>query len=154
MGRFINYHNVCIWFGTWEQRRMNHLPLQCRIMRQTLSNLTFLPHQIKTAVPNWFRRHSFAVLIGSLSKDVFERPTSTGSEAFSLFIRLDTTKFVLPSFFSPIKTIYLRVSTKPQPNAAKSPLPVDVRRSKTLLLKLPNTWVRFGTWVEQRLNRA
>ena len=41
------------------------------------------------------------------------------------------------SFFSPIKTIYLRVSTKPQPNAAKSPLPVDVRRSKTLLLKLP-----------------
>ena len=41
---------------------MNHLPLQCRIMRQTLSNLTFLPHQIKTAVPNWFRRRSFAVL--------------------------------------------------------------------------------------------
>ena len=63
---------------------------------------------------------------------------STGSEAFSLFICLDTTKFVLLSFFSPIKTIYLRVSTKPQPNAAKSPLPVDVRRSKTLLLKLPN----------------
>ena len=76
--------------------------------------------------------------IGSLSKDVFERGTSTGSEAFSLFICLDTTKFVLLSFFSPIKTIYLRVSTKPQPNAAKSQLPVDVRRSKTLLLKLPN----------------
>ena len=33
--------------------------------------------------------------------------------------------------------IYLRVLTKPQPNDAKSPLPVDVRRSKTLLLKLP-----------------
>ena len=77
-------------------------------------------------------------IIGSLSKDVFERRTSTGSEVFSLFIFLDTTKFVLLSFFSPIKTIYLRVSTKPQPNAAKSPLPVDVRRSKTLLLKLPN----------------
>ena len=59
---------------------------------------------------------------------------STGSEAFSLFICLDTTKFVLLSFFSPIKTIYLRVSTKPQPNAAKSPLPVDVRRSKTLMM--------------------
>ena len=29
--------------------------------------------------------------------------------------------------------------TKPLPNDAKSPLPVDVRRSKTLLLKLPNT---------------
>ena len=78
------------------------------------------------------------MIIGSLSKDVFERPTSTGSEAFSLFICLDTTKFVLLSFFSPIKTIYLRVSTKPQPNASKSPFPVDVRRSKTLLLKLPN----------------
>ena len=96
--------------------------------------------------------HSFSVAplnrhrspIGSLSKDVFERRTSTGSEAFSLFIRLDTTKFVLLSFFSPIKTIYLRVSTKPQPNAAKSPLPVDVRRSKTLLLKLPNVLAVTG----------
>ena len=31
-------------------------------------------------------------------------------------------------------TIYLRVSTKPPPNDAKRLLPVDVRRSKTLLL--------------------
>ena len=77
------------------------------------------------------------LILGSLNKDVFERRTSTGSETFSLFICLYTTKFVLLSFFSPIKTIYPRVSTKPQPNAAKSPLPVDVRRSKTLLLKLP-----------------
>ena len=82
--------------------------------------------------------------VGSLSKDVFEGRTSTGSEAFSLFICLDTTKFVLLSFFSPIKTIYPRVSTKPQPNAAKSPLPVDVRRSKTLLLKLPSVGGRGG----------
>ena len=35
------------------------------------------------------------------------------------------------------KMIYLRVLTKPMPNDAKSPLPVDIRRSKTLLLKLP-----------------
>ena len=62
---------------------------------------------------------------------------STGSEAFSLFICLDTNKLVLLSFFSLLKTIYPRVSTKPLPNDAKSPLPVDVRRSKTLLLKLP-----------------
>ena len=81
--------------------------------------------------------HRHLLILESLSKDVFERRTSAGSEVFSLFICLDTTKFVLLSFFSPIKTIYLRVSTKPQPNAAKSPLPVDVRRSKTLLLKLP-----------------
>ena len=68
------------------------------------------------------------VLIGSLSKDVFERRTSTGSELFSLLVCLDANKFVLLSFFSPTKTIYSRVSTKPVPNDAKSPLPVDVRR--------------------------
>ena len=66
---------------------------------------------------------------------MFERRTSTRSEAFSLFLRLDTNKFVLLSFFSLIKTINPRVSTKPLPNDA---LPVDVRRSKTPLLKLPN----------------
>ena len=75
--------------------------------------------------------------LGTLSKDVFEPRTSTGSEAFSLFICLDTNKLVLLSFFSLLKTIYPRVSTKSFPSDAKSPLPVDVRRSKTLLLKLP-----------------
>ena len=33
-------------------------------------------------------------LIGNLSKDVFERRTLTGSEAYSLFICLDANKFV------------------------------------------------------------
>ena len=33
--------------------------------------------------------------------------------------------------------IYQRVSNKPLANDAKGPLPVDVRRSTTLLLKLP-----------------
>ena len=75
--------------------------------------------------------------IGSLGKDVFEGRTSTGSEAFSLFIYLGANKFVLISFFSLRKTIYQRVSTKPLPNDAKSPRPLDVRRSKTPLLKLP-----------------
>ena len=81
-------------------------------------------------------------VIGSLSRDVFERRTSTGSELFSLLVCLDANKFVLLSFFSPLKTIYSRVSTKPLPNDAKSSLPVDVRRSKTLLLKLPNVPVQ------------
>ena len=76
--------------------------------------------------------------IGTLSKDVFERRTSTGSEAFSLFICLDADKLVLLSFFSLLKTIYPRVSTKPLLNDAKSSHPVDVRRSKTRLLKLPD----------------
>ena len=75
--------------------------------------------------------------LGLESKDVFERRTSTGSEVFSLTICLDAKKFVLISFFSLVRSIYLRVSTKPPLNDAKRPLPVDVRRSKTLLLKLP-----------------
>ena len=79
--------------------------------------------------------------IGSLSKDVFEGRTSTGSEPFSLFICLDANKFVLLSFFSLMRRIYPRVSNKPLPNDAKGPLPVDVRRSTTLLLKLPNNIV-------------
>ena len=82
------------------------------------------------------------ILLGNLSKDVFERRTSTGSEAVSLFICLDANKLVLLSFFSLLKTIYPRVSTKPLPNDAKSPLPVDVRRSKTLLLQLPKISLR------------
>ena len=49
----------------------------------------------------------------------------------------EATKFVLLSFFSLLKTIYSRVWTKPLLNDAKSPLPVDVHRSKMLLLKLP-----------------
>ena len=83
------------------------------------------------------RQKSSRFTLGTLSKDVFERRTSTGTEAFSLFICLDANKLVLLSFFSLLKTIYPRVSTKPLPNDAKSPLPVDVRHSKTLLLKLP-----------------
>ena len=82
--------------------------------------------------------------LGTLSKDVFERRTSTGSEAFSLFICLDANKLVLLSFFSLLKTIYPRVSTKPLTNDAKSPLPVDVCRSKTLLLKLPINVLNVG----------
>ena len=102
------------------------------------------------------------IFIGSLSKDVFEGRTSTGSEPFSLFICLDANKFVLLSFFSLIKRIYPRVSNKPLPNDAKGPLPVDVRRSTTLLLKLPITKLRdtarsrvtHGIACEQAFGRA
>ena len=87
-------------------------------------------------------------ILGNLSKDVFERRTSTGSEVFSLLICLDANKFVLLSFSSLIKTIYPRFSTEPLPNDAKSPLPVDVRRSKTLLLKLPNVESHEKLWID------
>ena len=82
--------------------------------------------------------------LGNLSKDVFERRSSTGSEAFLLFICLDAIKFLSLTFFSLLKTIYPRVLTKLPPNDAKSLLPVDVRRSKTLLLKFP---IKPITWL-------
>ena len=47
-----------------------------------------------------------------------------------LFICLGANKFVLLTFFSLIKRIYPRVSTKLLASDAKSPLPVDVRRQK------------------------
>ena len=105
------------------------------------SNIAILSNNVSAHFPyplKFLSQRGFnSFLIESLSKDVFKRRTSTGSEVFSLNICLDAKKFVLISFFSLIRTIYLRVSTKPPPNDAKRPLKVDVRRSKTLLLKLP-----------------
>ena len=76
--------------------------------------------------------------IGSLSNDVFQRRTSTESVPFSLLICLDAAKFVWLSVFTLIETTCLRICSKSQPKSAKTQLPVDVRRSKTSLLKLPN----------------
>ena len=50
--------------------------------------------------------------LGSLSKDVFEQRTSTGSEAISLLIYLNATKCVLLSVFTLIKTIPLKIKKK------------------------------------------
>ena len=86
--------------------------------------------------------HTWALLriekIGSLSSDVFERRPSTGSEPFSLLISLDATVFILPSVLILIETICAKIYLKSRLKSAKRPLPVDVRRSKTSLLKLPN----------------
>ena len=76
----------------------------------------------------------------ALPTEPTRRRTSTGSEAFSFFICLDDNKFVLQSFLSLVKTIYPMIfSNQTTHQLCKSPLPFDVRRSKTLLLKLPNT---------------
>ena len=75
--------------------------------------------------------------IGSLCRNVFERRTLTGSGPFSLLICLDATKFVLLSVFTLKETICPRICSKSRPKSAKTPLPVDVRRSKTPLLRLP-----------------
>ena len=47
----------------------------------------------------------FGRTLGSLSSDVFERRTSTGSEVFSLLTCLDDIKFVFLSFFTVIEAI-------------------------------------------------
>ena len=73
----------------------------------------------------------------SSGSGVFERRTSTGSEPFSLLICLHATNIVLLSVFTLIETICPIISSKSRPRSAKSQLPVDVRGSKTSLLKLP-----------------
>ena len=78
------------------------------------------------------------IIIGSLSSDVFERRTSTGSEPFSLLVSLYATVFVLPFVLILIETVCPKVCSKSRLRCAKSQFPVDVRRLKTSLLKLPN----------------
>ena len=78
--------------------------------------------------------------IGSLSSDVFERRTSTGSEPFPLLISLDATVFILPSVLILTETICPKICSKSRLKSAKGPFPVDVRRSKTSLLKLPSSY--------------
>ena len=82
--------------------------------------------------------------LGSLSSDVFEQRMSTGSETFSLLISLDATVFVLLSVLILIETICPKICSKSRLKSAKSPLQVDVRRSKTSLLKLPIAWSEWG----------
>ena len=77
----------------------------------------------------------------SLSNNVFERHTSTGSERFSLLIYRDATKFVLLSVFTLKETFCPRICSKSRRKSAKSPLPVGVGRSKTSLLKIHNNWL-------------
>ena len=78
------------------------------------------------------------VKLGSLSSDVFERRTSTGSERFSLLVCIDATKFLLLSVFTLIESICPNICSKSRLKGTKKQLPVDFRPSKTLLPKLPN----------------
>ena len=54
-----------------------------------------------------------------LSKGVFERRTSTGSEVFSLIVCLDATKFVLVSVVILVETIWLKIWAKSLPQERK-----------------------------------
>ena len=68
---------------------------------------------------------------------VFEMRTATGSELFSLLTCLHTTTFTLPSIFSPLGMINIKMWETPLSCHAKCSLPVAVRVSKTRVLKLP-----------------
>ena len=78
------------------------------------------------------------VTIGSLSNGVFERHTSTGSEVFFILKHLDAPKFVFLSVLTIIETSCPKKWAKPLSKNEKKPLLVDVRRSKTSLLKFTN----------------
>ena len=78
------------------------------------------------------------VIIGSLSNNGFERRTSTGSGLFSFFAG------GFAQIFSQIASITVKklrntnfISSR-HVKRENTSLPVDVRRSKTSLLKLPN----------------
>ena len=78
--------------------------------------------------------------IGSLSNNVFERRTSTGSGLFSFF------DGGFAQIFSQIASIIVKklrntnfISSR-HVKRENTSLPVDVSRSKTSLLKLPITW--------------
>ena len=88
----------------------------------------------------FFGRNSLLLpLLGSLSSDGVERRTSTGSELFALLSR------DFEQMFGQIVSI--RIQTRSHTNLVasrrikreKNSLPVEERRSKTLLLKLSNT---------------
>ena len=70
-----------------------------------------------------------------LSKDVFERRTSNGSESFSLIVCLDDTKFVLFRVFTLIETICPKMWAKPLPKNAKVHFRLTCGSQKRLCLK-------------------
>ena len=74
--------------------------------------------------------------LGSLSKGVFERRTSNGSEVSLILKRLEATKFVFLRVFTIKETICQNNWAKPPSKNEKRSPPVDLRRTKTSLLKL------------------
>ena len=87
----------------------------------------------------------------NLSKDVFERRTSTGSGLFSF---LDSG---FAHFLGQLVSIIVKTLRNTNLGASrcfkmkKTSLPVDVRRSKTPLLKLPNARVKRRISYEKNL---
>ena len=128
-----------------KKKKTNYLLLSCEDVKQVSSANTNIIFWLWRWLPH---RSSKRQSLESLSKGVFERRTSTGSEAFSLLTCLDDIKFVFLSFFTVIEAIWLKIWAKTPSKDEKRPLPVDVRRSKTLLLKLPNVESHEKLWID------
>ena len=75
------------------------------------------------------------MILESLSKGVFELRTSTRSEIFFILKYIYNTKIVFLSLFLIIETICPNIWSKLQLKNEKSPLPVDMSRSKESMLK-------------------
>ena len=75
------------------------------------------------------------MILGSLSKGVFELRTSTRSEIFFILKYIDNTKIVFLSLFLIVETICPEIWAKIKLKNEKSPLPVAVRHSNASLLK-------------------
>ena len=75
------------------------------------------------------------LLLGSLSKKVFERRTSIGNEAFPFKNSLTLSNSYCYCFYTLVETTHLKSWAKPLPRNEKSPLLVVVHYSKTSLLK-------------------
>ena len=72
---------------------------------------------------------------------MFYRRTLTGSKTFCRLTCLDAITFVLPCFFTLIRTICPKILVKTLTKNEKNSLSVDLRRLKTSLPKLP-----IGNW--------
>ena len=93
----------------------------------------------KSGHENYRNDHTrqICLIIGSLSSDVFERRMSTGSGLFALLSRVSEQIFGQIVFII-IKTLGNKTMVASRLiKREKGSLPVDVRRSKTSLLKLP-----------------
>ena len=87
----------------------------------------------------WCSSFNLIGALESLSTHVSKTQIATGSKLFSLLTCLPTTTFTLLSIFSPLEMISLIIWETPVFWHAKCSLPVAVRTSKILALKLPIT---------------
>ena len=99
--------------------------------------LTTGPHCLLLTCLDTSGKQRDTITLGSLSTRVFETRTATGSELFSLLTCLHTTTLTLPSIFSPLEMISIKMWETPLSWNTRCSLPIGGRVSKTRRLKLP-----------------